>query len=70
MIIAIVIMGVTGALQISFSINSVNATLILPEIAIAATIIIAVLSVTYKFSQKYAKRNIVLKRVKRWTNEN
>ena len=63
-------MGVTGALQISFSINSVNATLILPEIAIAATIIIAVLSVTYKFSQKYAKRNIVLKRVKRWTNEN
>lgn len=68
-IIAVVIMGVTGALQISFSINGVNASLILPEIAIAATIIIALLSVTHRFSQKYAQKNIALKRVKRWTNE-
>jgi len=64
-IIVIAVMVVTGALQVTFSIDSVNETLILSEIAIVATVVIAVFTVTYRFLQKYAKRNIALKQVKK-----
>lgn len=68
-IITIIVIGVTGNLSISYSVNNVNDSLIVSEVAIAVPIGIAVLQVTYMFSQKYAKKNIVLKRVKRQTNE-
>lgn len=68
-IVAIIVIGVTGALRFSFSMYDANLTLIISEVAITVTIAIAILPVTYRFSKKYAKRNIALRQVKRWTNE-
>lgn len=68
-ILAIVVMEATRALQISFSISNVNDTLVVSEIAIAAAIDIAIIPVIYKISKKYAKKNIALKQVTRRSNE-